>query len=219
MEKLTIWLAISDTDGGTHAHCDLTEIDAENSLLEMADKSRDEFDPWAKGSGGANVCDFVNETSDYLDTFNLYSQEIALPPPYGAAPAMLAALQELVRCVRGGDETAGFSMDDALEDADNAIAAATGSPTGGAEPASPTDDTEAEAQTYTAFCQQSDGCGTIWIDTVEVPAGTDNPIRDARERAIAACSFDWNYDPASVHCLGLVLGDATVCYWDDLADA
>ena len=34
--------------------------------------------------------------------------------PYGA-------LVELVRCVRGGDETAGISMDDALLDADAAI--------------------------------------------------------------------------------------------------
>lgn len=31
------------------------------------------------------------------------------------------ALKELVRCVRGGDETAGFSMDDALIEADEAI--------------------------------------------------------------------------------------------------
>ena len=132
-------------------------------------------------------------------------------PLTAAAPAMLAALQRIASDSSAWGECVNIAAD--------AIAAATGSPTGGAEPASPTDDTEAEAQTYTAFCQQSDGRGTIWIDTVEVPAGTDNPIRDARERAIAACSFDWNYDPASVHCLGLVLGDATVCYWDDLADA
>lgn len=140
-----------------------------------------------------------------------------------AFPAMLAALQDCVttegaNCWQSPAATV-RRVRAINEIAQAAIAAATGSPTGGAEPATPTDGTEGKAQTYTAFCQQSDGCGTIWIDTVEVPAGTENPIRDARERAIAACSFDWNYDPASVHCLGLVLGDATVCYWDDLADA
>lgn len=39
-----------------------------------------------------------------------------------AAPELYGALTELVRCVRGGDETAGFSMDDALAEADDALA-------------------------------------------------------------------------------------------------
>ena len=43
-----------------------------------------------------------------------------------AAPDLLAALARLVEAVRGGDETAGCSMDDALIDADEAIAKATG---------------------------------------------------------------------------------------------
>jgi hypothetical protein len=38
--------------------------------------------------------------------------------------ALYLALKELVRCVCGGDETAGVSMDDALLDADAAIAKA-----------------------------------------------------------------------------------------------
>lgn len=38
-----------------------------------------------------------------------------------AAPQVLNALKELVRCVRGGDDTAGVSMDDALMDADAAL--------------------------------------------------------------------------------------------------
>jgi hypothetical protein len=41
-----------------------------------------------------------------------------------AAPEMYEALKELIRCVRGGDETAGVSMDDALLDADEALAKA-----------------------------------------------------------------------------------------------
>lgn len=43
-----------------------------------------------------------------------------------AALDVLDALKELVRCVEGGDETAGISMDDALIDAHDAIAKAEG---------------------------------------------------------------------------------------------
>lgn len=47
------------------------------------------------------------------------------------SPAGIAeALRELVRCVRGGDETAGFSMDDALEDADAALSSLSVEPAG-----------------------------------------------------------------------------------------
>ena len=38
-----------------------------------------------------------------------------------ASPDVAAALKELVRCVRGGDKTAGVMMDDALLDADTAL--------------------------------------------------------------------------------------------------
>ncbi len=43
-----------------------------------------------------------------------------------AAPDLFEALAELIRCVRGGDDTAGVSMDDALIDADQALAKARG---------------------------------------------------------------------------------------------
>ena len=43
---------------------------------------------------------------------------------FAASPHLGSALKELVRCVRGGDKTAGVSMDDALIDADEALAKA-----------------------------------------------------------------------------------------------
>jgi len=42
-------------------------------------------------------------------------------PLLAASPKLYKALKELVRCVRGGDQTAGVSMDDALLDADSAL--------------------------------------------------------------------------------------------------
>ena len=127
-------------------------------------------------------------------------------PLHTAAPAMLAALQGVLDAWRDEMENDdGIAGSDAVEwlcsfyaEAQKIVATATGSPTGGAEPASPTDGTEGESQTYTAFCQQSDGRGTIWIETVEVPAGTDNPVRDAKAAAIENCADDWQYDPADV---------------------
>ena len=66
---------------------------------------------------------------------------------------------------------------------------------------------------YTAFCQQTNGRGTIWIDSVE--ADTDE---EAIEAAQEACASDWDYSPADVHVLGLIKGDVSVVYWDDLGD-
>lgn len=102
--KLTIWLVASDTDGGTHSDAYLSEADANAGLLEAAGKSLAEFEAWAKDKPHESILDYVNDTSDYLDTFNLYSQEITLPPPYAAAPAMLAALQWAESFVSGFED-------------------------------------------------------------------------------------------------------------------
>lgn len=128
-----------------------------------------------------------------------------------AAPALLAALQGLLRyCVTpAGMPDKGKGRTDEQQAAYDAaravIAAATGTPTDGTEAPAPT------AQTYTAFCQESDGTGTIWIDTVEAES-----VEDAKERAIAKCSFDWNFDPLSIHCLGIAAGDCKIHFWKDV---
>uniref|UniRef100_A0A6M3M272 Uncharacterized protein n=1 Tax=viral metagenome TaxID=1070528 RepID=A0A6M3M272_9ZZZZ len=66
---------------------------------------------------------------------------------------------------------------------------------------------------YTAFCQQSDGKGTIWIDTVTA-SGPMDAIGEAR----AKCANDWEYDVEDVHCLGLATGNVEIVYWEDLND-
>lgn len=75
--------------------------------------------------------------------------------------------------------------------------------------AAPTGETE-----YLAFCQQSDGRGTIWIEHVS-GATLEAAIQEARE----ACADDWGYDVDSVHCLGLIEGAGTVAHWQDICDA
>jgi hypothetical protein len=71
--------------------------------------------------------------------------------------------------------------------------------------------------TYTAFCQEADGTGTIWISSVEADS-----IPEAISKAVAACCEDWGgedsgFDPGTVACLGLAEGDVKIAYWDDLA--
>jgi pimeloyl-CoA synthetase len=70
-----------------------------------------------------------------------------------------------------------------------------------------------EMATYTIFCQEKLGRGTIWIDSVEASS-----IEDAKERGIAKCSFDWNYDPLEIHVLGVAAGTPNILEWIDLND-
>lgn len=65
--------------------------------------------------------------------------------------------------------------------------------------------------TYTAFCQQDNGRGTVWIGTVEA-VDQEQAIDAARDQ----CAIDWEWDPERVHCLGLALGGVTILYWDDI---
>lgn len=67
------------------------------------------------------------------------------------------------------------------------------------------------AATFTVFCQDADGGGTIWIDGVEA----DNK-ESAIEQGRAACAEDWGFDVDNVHCLGLAAGDVKILQWDDL---
>lgn len=64
---------------------------------------------------------------------------------------------------------------------------------------------------YTIFCQQTTGEGTIWIQSVEAA-----DIDAAREEGRLQCSFDWEYDPEDVHVLGIAEGNITILEWDDL---
>lgn len=72
-------------------------------------------------------------------------------------------------------------------------------------------------RTFTAFCQQADGKGTIWISDVEVDGNdVEEAAEAAVEAAIKACAEEWGYDEDDVHCLGLAAGSVDIVYWDDL---
>lgn len=62
---------------------------------------------------------------------------------------------------------------------------------------------------YTAFCQDVDGSGTIWIDHVEA-----EDLEAAKAVAREACATDW--DAKSVHVLGLAAGKVEIAHWEDL---
>lgn len=71
-------------------------------------------------------------------------------------------------------------------------------------------------QTYTAFCQEDTGEGTIWIDTVEAES-LDGAILLAK----VACAAEWGdefYEPEDIRVLGIAEGDVKILYWSDLND-
>lgn len=75
--------------------------------------------------------------------------------------------------------------------------------------------------TYTAFCQEANGRGTIWIEAIEVAEVGDpeEQIELARSEAIKACAYAWYGDDDEIEpdivCLGLAKGDIEIVEWDD----
>lgn len=65
--------------------------------------------------------------------------------------------------------------------------------------------------TFTAFCQEKSGRGTIWISDVEVD---DNDVTLATAEAVECCAHEWGCDAESVHCLGLFEGSVSPVYWE-----
>ena len=69
-------------------------------------------------------------------------------------------------------------------------------------------------KTYTAFCQESSGEGTIWIEAITV--NDDDSIDQVALQAMKACADAWGGDEEDVRCLGLLDGDCKVVHWEDL---
>lgn len=67
---------------------------------------------------------------------------------------------------------------------------------------------------FTAFCQEADGSGTIWISTIVCEDDVTAAVAMARE----ACAADWDYDPDDIHVLGIARGDVEICHWEDICD-
>lgn len=166
-----------------------------------------------------------------LDGFEL-DEEPPQDPLTAAAPAMLAALQSVARVMDMSDpesdnfaESAADCLDALLNDCSDVVSilqslglpldGSPGTPTGGtgAPAASPTVEAGADLQTFTAFCQSSDGTGTVWIDTVQAP-DLQSAIGEARQQ----CAIAWGCEIPFVHCLGIAAGDVEILQWDDLND-
>ncbi|QGQ72497.1 hypothetical protein [Halomonas sp. PA16-9] len=86
---------------------------------------------------------------------------------------------------------------------------------------------EPATRVYTAFCQESNGHGTVWISPVEVDAQSDrdSELQDAATQARYACAHDWDrylnedddspLDISGIVCMGLAEGNVTIAMWDD----
>jgi len=86
---------------------------------------------------------------------------------------------------------------------------------------------EPKTRTYVAFCQESNGRGTIWISSIEVDAQSDrdSELQDAATQARYACAHDWDrylnedddspLDISGIVCMGLAEGNVTIAMWDD----
>ncbi len=69
-----------------------------------------------------------------------------------------------------------------------------------------------ELPTFTIFCQQSDGRGTIHIASLEAA-----DLESAIAAGITTCAEDWDEEnPANIHCLGVAQGDVEILHWEDI---
>lgn len=71
----------------------------------------------------------------------------------------------------------------------------------------------ADLQTFTAFCQEAGGGGTIWIDQVQA----ESPEL-AADLAAINCAADWEFEPDAVHVLGIARGNVEILLWEDQGD-
>lgn len=75
-------------------------------------------------------------------------------------------------------------------------------------------------KTFTFWCQESSGEGTIYIGSLEAP-----DLETAKIQAVQECCDEWNsgtseddpphYSPDNVHLLGIAAGDVEILHWED----
>jgi len=78
---------------------------------------------------------------------------------------------------------------------------------------------KASLQTFTIFCQETGGGGTIHIAAVEA-ADLESAIIAGKQQCIGDWSADTCESPSpwtmeTVHCLGVAEGETTILHWED----
>jgi len=71
-------------------------------------------------------------------------------------------------------------------------------------------------KTYTCFCRQTDNTGTTWIDTVIVPEYFR--IAAVKKLASLRCSEDWQCPVDEIVCIGVIEGNPTLLFWQDIGE-
>jgi len=64
---------------------------------------------------------------------------------------------------------------------------------------------------YTGFCQEVNGLGTIWIQSFDA-----KDREDAAEVAQKLCAEAWDCGEDDVHVLGIARGNVDIIYWEDI---
>lgn len=64
--------------------------------------------------------------------------------------------------------------------------------------------------TYTVFCQNANGTGTIWISPVQA-----RDVRHAKAVGRKQCAKDWGW-PSNIHVLGVAEGNVRIAFWKDI---
>ena len=74
-------------------------------------------------------------------------------------------------------------------------------------------------RTFTVFCQETGGSGTIHIASVEA-ADVQSAITSGKQQCIddwsaGTCEIPSSWTRQSVHCLGVAAGEITILHWED----
>lgn len=64
---------------------------------------------------------------------------------------------------------------------------------------------------FTGFCQEPNGCGTIWIESFDA-----KDREDAIDVARKLCAEAWDCKEDGVHVLGIARGNVDILFWEDL---
>ena len=168
---------------------------------------------WSEASGDPppeNLKVLVDAYFAHADASIEVSQERPdLPEPYASAPKLLARLESLLAAqsaYKPGDGEAFAALCGEIVDARAVVAQASAT----LIPVVPS---------FTVFCQETGGNGTIHIDCVEaadleaaIIAGKQQCIDDWSD-GTAEGGSPWNMD--TVHCLGVAAGDVEILHWED----